>query len=192
MGEWKNGRMGRELKIPYTSLLPFSSSIILRHMPKDRIIQLIDFFYPPFRKLMPVQTFRYAACGGSNTLLGLFIYTVSYKYILNEQILNLGFYAFKPHIAALFIAFCINFPVGFLLMKFVVFHDSNVRGRIQLFRYFVIFVASLIINYWLLKLLVEVLSVYAVLAQVITTVIIVLFSYFMQRNFSFRKEISLR
>ena len=135
---------------------------------------------------MPLQTFRYAACGGANTLLGLFIYTISFKYLLHEQVLDLGFYAFKPHIAALFIAFCINFPVGFLLMKFVVFHDSNMKGRIQLFRYFVIFVASLIINYWLLKLLVEVLNVYAVLAQIITTVIIVLFSYFMQRNFSFR------
>ena len=156
-------------------------------MAKDRIIQLIDFFYPPFRKYIPLQTFRYAACGGSNTLLGLFIYTVSYKYILREQILDLGFYAFKPHIAALFMAFCINFPIGFLLMKFVVFHDSTIKGRIQLFRYFIIFVTSLFINYWLLKLLVEVLHVYAVIAQIITTVFIVLFSYIMQRHYSFKK-----
>ena len=156
-------------------------------MPKDRIIQLIDFFYPPFRKYIPLQTFRYGACGGSNTLLGLFIYTVSYKYILRENVLDLGFYAFKPHIAALFMSFCINFPIGFLLMKFVVFHDSTIKGRIQLFRYFIIFVTSLFINYWLLKLQVEVLHVYAVLAQIITTVFIVLFSYIMQRHYSFKK-----
>ena len=158
-------------------------------MPKDRIIQFIDFFYPPFRRIMPLQTFRYAVCGGSNTLLGLVIYTVTFKFILRERILDLGFYAFKPHIAALFIAFCVNFPVGFLLMKFVVFHDSTIKGRIQLFRYFVIFVVSLFINYWLLKLLVELLHVYAVLAQFITTVIIVLFSYIMQRHYSFRKKV---
>ena len=157
-------------------------------MPKDRIIQFIDFFYPPFRRLMPLQTFRYAVCGGSNTLLGLFIYTVSYKYVLRERILNLGFYAFKPHIAALFISFCINFPIGFLLMKFVVFHDSTIRGRIQLFRYFLIFISSLFINYWFLKLLVEVLHVYAVGAQIITTTLIVFFSYIMQRDCSFRKK----
>ena len=157
-------------------------------MPKDRIIQLIDFFYPPFRRIIPLQTFRYAACGGSNTLLGLFIYTLSYKYILREKILDFGFYAFKPHVAALFIAFCINFPVGFLLMKFVVFHDSTIKAKIQLFRYFVIFVVSLFINYWLLKLLVEILHVYAVIAQVITTAFIVLFSYIMQRHYSFRRK----
>ncbi len=155
-------------------------------MPKDRIIQLIDFFYPPFRKFIPLQTFRYAACGGTNTLLGLVIYTLTYKYILREQVLDLGFYAFKPHIAALFIAFCINFPLGFLLMKYVVFHDSKVRARTQLFRYFVIFILSLIINYWLLKLLVEVWQVYAVIAQIITTTIIVLFSYLTQKHYSFQ------
>ena len=155
-------------------------------MPKDRIIRLIDFFYPPFRKFVPLQTFRYAACGGSNTLLGLFIYTVTYKYILREQVLHLGFYAFKPHNAALFIAFCINFPIGFLMMKFVVFHDSTIRGRIQLFRYFLIFTISLFINYWLLKLLVEILHVYAVVAQIITTTIIVLFSYLTQKHYSFK------
>jgi len=159
------------------------------YMPKDRIIQFIDFFYPPFRRIMPLQTFRYAVCGGSNTLLGLVVYTITFRFILKERILDFGFYAFKPHIAALFIAFCVNFPVGFLLMKFVVFHDSTIKGRIQLFRYFVIFVVSLFINYWLLKLLVEILHVYAVLAQVITTVIIVLFSYIMQRHYSFRKKI---
>jgi len=76
-------------------------------------------------------------------------------------------------------------------MKFVVFHDSTIKGRIQLFRYFVIFVSSLFINYWLLKLLVEVLHVYAVVAQVITTTIIVLFSYIMQRHYSFRKRSDL-
>jgi len=155
-------------------------------MPKDRIIRLIDFFYPPFRKFVPLQTFRYAACGGSNTLLGLFIYTVTYKYILREQVLHLGFYAFKPHNAALFIAFCINFPIGFLMMRFVVFHDSTIRGRIQLFRYFLIFTISLFINYWLLKLLVEILHVYAVVAQIITTTIIVLFSYLTQKHYSFK------
>ena len=124
-------------------------------------------------------------------MLGLFIYTVTYEYILRGEILDLGFYAFKPHIAALFIAFCFNFPIGFLLMKFVVFHDSTIKGRIQLFRYFVIFIMSLFFNYWLLKLLVEVWHVYAVLAQIITTVFIVLFSYIMQRHYSFRRKTDL-
>ena len=155
-------------------------------MPKDRIIAFIDFFYPPFRKFMPEQTFRYAVCGGANTVLGLFIYFISYQYILKKEILDLGFFAFKPHIAALFISFCINFVVGFALMKFVVFVESNLKGRIQLLRYFLSFSVNLILNYLLLKLFVEVLFMNVLLSQFITTCFVVTVSYLSQKHFSFK------
>ena len=157
-------------------------------MAKKLIITFIDFFYPPFRKIMPQQTFRYAACGGGNTVLGLLIYSLSYKYILNEKDLNIGFYAFKPHIAALFISFSINFPLGFILMKYVVFNESNIRGRIQLFRYFIFFVFCLFLNYVLLILFVEILGWYAIISQIITTGIVVCVSYLTQKHFTFKVE----
>jgi putative flippase GtrA len=157
-------------------------------MPKQLIISIIDFFYPPFRKIMPLQTFRYAACGGGNTVLGLVVYSVTYRYILKEQDLDLGFYAFKSHIAALFISFCVNFPLGFILMKYVVFNESNIRGRIQLFRYFIFFVFCLFLNYVLLKLFVEILGWYPILAQIITTIIVVCVSYLTQKHFTFKVE----
>ncbi|MGB4844121.1 MAG: GtrA family protein [Ferruginibacter sp.] len=155
-------------------------------MPKNRIISFIDFFYPPFRKLMPEQTFRYAVCGGGNTVLGLLIYFISYQFIFEKQNFDFGFFAFKPHIAALFVSFCINFVVGFVLMKFVVFVDSNLKGRIQLFRYFLSFAFNLVLNYLLLKLFVEVLFMNALLSQFITTCIVVTISYLSQKHFSFR------
>jgi len=150
------------------------------------IIRFIDFFYPPFRKIMPEQTFRYAVCGGGNTVLGLLIYFVSYQYVLKKENLDLGFFAFKPHIAALFISFCINFVVGFILMKFVVFVDSNLKGRIQLLRYFLAFSFNLALNYLLLKLFVEILHIDVLLSQLITTCIVVAVSYLSQKHFSFR------
>ena len=152
------------------------------------IIWFIDLFYPPFRKWMPEQTFRYAVCGGANTVLGLAIYFISYQFILKKENLDLGFFAFKPHIAALFISFCVNFVVGFILMKFVVFVSSNLRGRIQLVRYFLSFGFNLILNYLLLKLLVELLHMNALLSQLITTCIVVLVSYFSQKHFTFKQK----
>lgn len=155
-------------------------------MPKDKIIAFIDFFYPPFRKLMPEQTFRYAVCGGSNTVLGLLVYFISYQYVLHKENLDLGFFAFKPHVAALLISFCINFVVGFLLMKFVVFVDSNLRGRIQLVRYFLSFAFNLGLNYFLLKLFVELLHMPVLISQFITTCIVVTVSYVSQKHFTFK------
>ena len=150
------------------------------------MLPVIDFFYPPFRRLMNLQTFRYAASGGGNTLLGLTIYFISYKYIFFEKEFHFSFYAFKGHIAALFISFCITFPIGFFMSKYVVFSDSNMKGRIQLFRYFMICLFNLALNYILLKIFVERFHIYPVLAQVLTIAIVVLFSYIAQRNFSFK------
>jgi putative flippase GtrA len=156
------------------------------HNARDLILPVIDFFYPPFRRIMNLQTFRYAASGGANTLLGFIIYFISYEYILHKKDLDFSFYAFKAHSAALFISFCITFPIGFFMAKYVVFSDSTMKGRVQLFRYFMICLFNLALNFILLKILVEKAHIYPVLAQVLTTTIVILFSYLAQRHFSFK------
>ena len=156
------------------------------HNARDLVVPLIDFFYPPFRKMMSAQTFRYAACGGINTVLSLSFYFVAYKYLLREQDLHLGFFAFKSHVAALIISFCFAFPFGFFLMKYVVFSDSRMRGTVQLVRYLMVYVFNLFLNYILLKVTVESLHIYPPIAQVLTTVVVILFSYIAQRHFTFR------
>lgn len=153
---------------------------------RNFILPLIDFFYPPFRRWIPLQTFRYLVSGSTNTLLGFLAYYVGYHYILNERMLDLGFYAFKSHIGALFISFCVALPIGFFMSKYLVFNDSALRGRIQFFRYFMICLFNLGLNYILLKILVEYFHLYPVLAQVFTIIIVVIFSYLAQRHFSFR------
>ena len=155
---------------------------------KQKFTSILDFFYPPFQKIMPIQTFRYAACGGMNTLLGLAVYFTGYLFIFAQKNFDFGFFAFKPHIASMFLSFCFSFTLGFLLNKYVVFTGSNLKGRIQLFRYFLSFSFSLVINYLLLKLLVEIFLWNALLSQVITTCIIITISYLTQKRFSFKEK----
>lgn len=121
-------------------------------------------------------------------MLGFLVYFISYEYIFKGKEFNFDFYAFKAHSAALFTSFCITFPIGFFMSKYVVFSDSTMKGRIQLFRYFMICMFNLALNFILLKILVEKAHVYPVLAQVLTTSIVILFSYLAQRHFSFRVE----
>ncbi len=156
------------------------------HNARDFILPIIDFFYPPFKKIMKLQTFRYAASGGGNMVLGFLSYYISYKYIFRERDFHFGFYALKAHVAALAVSFIITFPVGFFMAKYVVFSDSKLRGKVQLLRYLMICLFNLMLNYILLKVFVEVFNIYPVLAQVITIVIVIIFSYLAQRNFSFR------
>lgn len=153
---------------------------------RKKIISFIDFFYPPFKGFIPLQTFRYAACGGSNTLLDIFLFYISFNYILHQEILNLGFVSLKAYNAALGMAFCISFPTGFLLNKYIVFNESYLRSHVQLFRYVLIVAANLFLNYAIINVLVQYMHFYPTIAKVFATVIIVAFSYLSQKHFTFK------
>ncbi len=155
---------------------------------QNKIKRVIDYFYPPFKRLMPIRTFRYAVCGASNMLLDIFIYYVSYNFILHKQIVDLDFIAFKPHIAALWIAFAVSFPIGFLLSKYIVFDNSQLKGGIQLFRYLLIVGVNLVLNYVFLKVMVEYMNFYPTIARVFTICIIVTFSFLSQKHFTFKER----
>ncbi|MEJ7739193.1 MAG: GtrA family protein [Chitinophagaceae bacterium] len=156
---------------------------------KQLVSSVIEFFYPPFRKFIPLQTFRYLACGSGNTLLDIIVFFISYHFIIQKKVIYLGMIAVSPHIMAFIIAFCVSFPTGFLLMRNVVFHDSNLHERVQLFRYLLLVAVCIIMNYIFIKLFVEHFHVYPTVAKILTTVLVVSFSYITQKNFTFKKVI---
>jgi putative flippase GtrA len=155
---------------------------------KEKITSIIDFFYPPFQKVMDIKTFRYLACGGGNTVLDIFIYFISYNFILDKNIVHLPFIAVSPHIAAFIISFTITFPLGFFLMRNIVFTGSYLRGRIQFIRYLILVLVCILLNYIFIKLFVEHFGIYPTVAKILTTGIIITFSYITQRNFTFKTE----
>lgn len=158
---------------------------------RKKIISFIDFFYPPFNKLMPEQTFRYAVCGGGNMLLDIFLFYISFNFILHKRDLDLGFIVFKPYNAALGMAFCITFPLGFLLNKYLVFSGSYLRGYTQLFRYLLIVIVNLFLNYVILNLMVQYFHFYPTISKIFATVIIVTFSFISQKHFTFKVKKNL-
>ena len=134
---------------------------------------------------MPLQTFRYAACGGGNVVLDICLYFISYNFIFKKQVVDLGFIAFKPHIAALLVSLFITIPVGFLLSKYVVWTESIIKGRIQLFRYLVIVATNILLNYFFIKLFVERFHFFPTIAKIVTTAIVIIFSYLSQKHYTF-------
>ncbi|GAA4452511.1 GtrA family protein [Rurimicrobium arvi] len=154
---------------------------------RDNILRFIDFFHPPFRRWIDLQTFRYLACGGSNQLLNIFLYWFCFNIILLKQDVPLP--DMKPiggPIASFIFASAFTIPIGFVLSKYVVFQESNLRGRIQLFRYMVLTGTCFILNYWMLKLFVNVMHIFPTVSQTITIVLLAIFSYIVQRFFTFR------
>lgn len=153
---------------------------------RDLIITIIDWFYQPFQAYIKKETFRYGATGGMNTAFDIFLYFIFYNYVFQKQNVDLWFVTISPHIAAFLFVFPITFSTGFLLGKYVTFTQSDLRGRIQLFRYGVSVGGSILLNYFLLKVFVEVFGWYATFSKITTTMVVVVYSYVIQKHFTFR------
>ena len=158
------------------------------------LTKIIDFFYPPFRKVMSEQLFRYAACGGGNLVLDWVLYFLIYNFVIGHEIVNLSFeicnlsfsQAITPHIATLCIVFPVTLLTGFLLQKYVTFSQSELNSWRQLGRYIIIVAINLAINYFGLKLCVECLGWYPTPSKMLITLITVAISYLGQKYFTFR------
>jgi len=155
---------------------------------KGKIFSVVDFFYPPFKKYIPQQTFRYAVCGGANMCLSLALYPLLYHFVFKKTLFSLPFITFTPHVASLFAVSLITLPIGFYLSMFVVFPGSHLRRRVQFARYFLITICNVFLNYILLKLFVDVLHWYATPSYYLTVAIVVTFTYLTQRHFTFRQQ----
>ena len=101
-----------------------------------RLTRIIDIFYlPPLRRLVPLQTFRYAVCGGANMGFDLLLYFILYNFVLDKEgVVHLGdFVAVSSYNAAWMIVFPITFFTGFWLNRHIAFHGSPLRGRVHFF-----------------------------------------------------------
>jgi len=151
-----------------------------------RICCAIDFFYPPFRKYMTLQFFRYGITGVVNLIFDWVLYYLIYNFVLRQQMLHLGFVTLSSHIAALAIKFPIILLTGFLLQKYVTFTASSLRGHTQLFRYLNVVLINLAINYVGFKIMVDIFGFYATLSNMAISIFTVFVSYFSQKKYTFK------
>ncbi|MBA4197825.1 MAG: phenylalanine 4-monooxygenase [Chitinophaga sp.] len=153
------------------------------------LLAVIDFFYPWFKKIMPLQTFRYAACGGGNTVLDILVSTFCFNYFVNHNITFLFpsiHLTVSQHIAALICGLCVTFPVGFYLSRYVVFQETSAKKSWQLVKYLLVVMFCVVLNYGFLKFFFEVLKWKFLVSKILTTAFVVVFSYLSQRNFTFK------
>ena len=149
---------------------------------------IVDWFHFPFLRFIPGEIFRYGATGGANTVLDILLYFLFYRFLLDRAIVHLGFVSISAHIAAFLMVFPITFLSGFFLAKYVTFTTSELKGQTQIFRYGLTVAGAILLNYLFLKLFVEYFGMYATLSKGITTIFVVIYSYVLQRYFSFKTQ----
>ena len=150
------------------------------------IKDIVDFFYPPFRKYMPIRLFRYGVTGSINLVFDWVLYFLIYNFVLGHKMLELGFVTISSHIAAL----CVKFPIvllsGFLLQRYVTFSQSLMNGWVQLFRYIIVVIINLSVNYVGLKFLVDYIGLYPTPSNMIVSIFTIGISFLLQKHFTFK------
>jgi putative flippase GtrA len=153
------------------------------------LISLIDTLYiKPLERVISRQMFGYFLCGAANMALDTLWYFLTYHYVVMERNVDLGIVVISPHIAALIIVFPITFFTGFLLNRYVAFRATQQRTTKQLFRYALSVVGSILLNYVLMKLFVELCYVWPTIAKMMTTIIVALYSFLAAKYFSFTNK----
>ena len=150
------------------------------------ILAIIDFVYIPFRKYVPYQLFRYGCSGGANMVFDWVLYFIFYNFIFCHNVLHIGPIAISAHIASFVFTFPITFLSGFWLGRYISFKESEMRGWSQLVRYLFVVAMCILINYVCLKFFVEICHFYPTPSKMITTGITTIFSFLMQKFFTFK------
>lgn len=151
--------------------------------------KVIDFTHPLFRRLMPLQLYRYGVCGASNIVVfDWILYFLVYNFLFKNRLVYLGIVTLSPHIATLALIFPVTTLTGFLLQKYVTFTASDLRGSTQLVRYLTIVAANLLINYIGLKIFVDGFHFYPTPSKMIVTVVTVICSYIGQKKYTFKTQ----
>lgn len=139
---------------------------------------------------MPLQTFRYAVCGGFTAVVGWVLYDLIYNYVVVAQYTDFGFVVISPHVATLGLCFPFTFTIGFLLNKYVAFKHSPLRSTTQLIRYLLSVAGSFGLNYLFIKIFVEAMHLYPTYAQIVSTILVTIYSYLVQKYFTFKGSLS--
>ncbi len=169
------------------STLSCINSYNLLTRARQLILGFIDFFHKPFASFIPAQTFRYLACGGSNTVLNIFLDAFAFNTIMHRHPATIyQVITISAEVGAWALSYPINIAIGFTLSRYIVFPESNLHGHKQLFRYTLIAITFVLISF----LLIEAGKIYLPMVNqtvryTLVCIIITLFSYISQRKFTF-------
>ena len=133
------------------------------------------------------KVFRYFISAGVATLVDISVYFIAFNYIYQKEDIHLfkSFIVTAPT-AALMLSYTAGLITNFLITKFLVFHESDLEAHKQLFRYILVAMVVLCLNYVLMRYLIRSLEWYPTLARTFSAISIGMLSFIIHKTFSFR------
>ncbi|MFM7903222.1 MAG: GtrA family protein, partial [Bacteroidota bacterium] len=119
--------------------------------------------------LLRNKVVRYFFSAGTATVVDVSVYFTTYNYILRKtDIPFVGPFVLTAPMLSLVISYSCGLFTNFFITRAMVFTESNLRGRKQLFRFIQVALLVLLMNYLFMKFLVQVLEWYPTIARVVS------------------------
>jgi len=139
------------------------------------------------KKLLKSKIFRYFISAGVATWVDITVYFLAYNYLYKKLDFDLfGMYVVSAPSASLLLSYTIGLLTNFTITKMLVFKESELATYKQLFRYVIVAIFVLILNYIAMRFLIRQLDWFPTIARAVSAISIGLLSFVIHKSFSFK------
>lgn len=139
------------------------------------------------QKLLRSKIFRYFVSAGLATWVDICVYFLAYNYLYKKLDFDLfGWVVVSAPSASLMLSYTIGLLTNFTITKMLVFKESELATYKQLFRYVIVAVFVLALNYIMMRFLIRQLDWYPTIARAVSAISIGLLSFVIHKSFSFK------
>jgi putative flippase GtrA len=137
-------------------------------------------------KVLHSKVFRYFISAGIATVVDISVFYLSFNYLFRKQPVSFTSHlVFAAPTVSLFLSTACGVTTNFLITKIFVFHESTLKAHKQLFRYFLVAMFVLSLNYLLMTFLIK-MNWYPTIARTFAALSIGVISFVFHKYFSFR------
>lgn len=139
------------------------------------------------KKLFQSKIFRYFVSAGLATWVDICVYFLAYNYIYKKLDFDLfGLYVVSAPSASLMLSYTVGLLTNFTITKMLVFKESELATYKQLFRYVLVAVFVLVLNYIMMRFLIRQLDWFPTIARAVSAISIGALSFVIHKSFSFK------
>ena len=133
------------------------------------------------------KVFRYFIAAGLATVVDVCMYYSMFHFVLHETNIALDdeIVIGAPSISLL-VSYSCGLVTNFSISKYWVFHESELRGSHQFFRFVMVALTVLVANYFFMNFLIKSMGWFPTLSRAVSAVTIGVFSFLAHKVFSFK------
>ena len=150
----------------------------------------IDILPGPLPKLLRNRAFRYLITAGIATVVDVVLFFMISNYILHGQDFIVPVFGknilVRCHTASILPSFSFGLLTNFTLTKVFVFQTSDLRTRVQFFRFIVVAMVTFLANYGFMNILVSGLEFNATISRLVSAITVGVMSFVIHKAFSFK------